>query len=67
MGRGVPKEIKALLKRAEHAGAIVTQGRSGHFKVTGTGWVVMVSQTPKNVEHCVEAARRDMRKRGLDV
>ena len=62
---GTPKAIKKLLEDAERAGIIVTRGRGGHYKMTGAGWVITVSVSPKNPDNCVKAIKRDLKRNGV--
>ena len=64
---GAPKEIRRLLIHAQRAGATVTMGGGGHYKVSGEGWVVTISQTPRSVENCVRNATKDLRRKGLRI
>ena len=62
---GAPKEIRRLIKDCVDEGLDVTFGHGGHYKVKGKGWVVTISQTPKNAHTAVKAAKRDLRRNGV--
>jgi len=59
------KEIRRLIKQCEDEGLEVKDCGSGHFKIIGKGFVVTVSQTPKNAFTCVKQAKRDLRRHGV--
>lgn len=61
------KQIRVLLKTLEDRGFTVEKGRGGHYKVKGQGWVVTISQSPKDADTCVKQAKRDLRRAGVDI
>ena len=65
--RGISKDTRQLLKRAEALGCEVTISRAAHVKVrTPFGAVVHMSLTPSDVK-AVHNQRRDLRHAGVAV
>jgi len=61
------KDLRALLRAAEAAGATVSRTRSSHLRVSNGRGVIVCSSTPSDVR-AVRSVRRDLRKHlGIDL
>ena len=67
MGRSSEKDIRHLIKECEDEGLTCVLTKGGHWKISGKGWVVTVSATPKNSVTCVKEAKRDLRRNGVTI
>lgn len=65
-GRGVNKDIRALLRRAKRAGCHVRMARSGHYRITGpSGGAITVASTPRRP--ALDRIRADLRRIGTQL
>ena len=61
------KDLRALLRAAEAAGATISRTRSSHLRVSNGRGSVICSSTPSDVR-AVRSVRRDIRKHlGIDL